>query len=356
MIGNQSICLCFIYKDESKVLGRMLTSALPIIDAVACVDTGSTDDSTQIILDFCHSKNIPLKHTQQTFQDFSTARNTSYKLACGTPCDWVLFIDCDEVLFFMSAEDLPQCDSISLEHTTAGVNFWRPTMVRNRANIHFMGRCHEMIVGLTNTKKYYGMKLPHIADGNDSTSRGERNISLLLEDVYENDKDTRSVFYLAQELRGQGKYLEASERYLQRILLGGWEEERWYAQFQYGRCLLNDGDLKGVHELYRAYSENPTRVEPLYYLAQHFISSNMYPAAYVAAQVGITIPIVDGLFVEKPVYDVWMLWTFIEIALEVGRSEEASEAAHIILDNMAMGAHVPQDIFITCQQLTSKIK
>ena len=52
------LCLNMIVKNESKVIRRLLESAAPIIDSYCICDTGSTDDTKEIIRDFFKSRNI----------------------------------------------------------------------------------------------------------------------------------------------------------------------------------------------------------------------------------------------------------------------------------------------------------
>ena len=47
------LCLNMIVKNESKVIRRLLESALPIIDSYCICDTGSTDDTKEIIRGDC---------------------------------------------------------------------------------------------------------------------------------------------------------------------------------------------------------------------------------------------------------------------------------------------------------------
>ena len=50
-----SLCLNMIVRNESKIITRLLTSVLPIIDTYVICDTGSTDDTVSIIKDFFNS-------------------------------------------------------------------------------------------------------------------------------------------------------------------------------------------------------------------------------------------------------------------------------------------------------------
>lgn len=84
------ISLCMIVKDEAKVLARCLSSVRDYVDEIVVVDTGSTDDTIEIVKAyggkvFSH----PWDH------DFSKHRNQSLGYARG---EWIFILDADEVL------------------------------------------------------------------------------------------------------------------------------------------------------------------------------------------------------------------------------------------------------------------
>ena len=68
-----TLCLNMIVKNESKVITRLLESVSPIIDTYCICDTGSTDDTKEIITNFFNEKNIPGKIVEEPFKDFVKA-------------------------------------------------------------------------------------------------------------------------------------------------------------------------------------------------------------------------------------------------------------------------------------------
>ena len=56
--SNPTLCLNMIVKNESKIITRLLESVLPIIDCYCICDTGSTDNTIEIIETYFQSKNI----------------------------------------------------------------------------------------------------------------------------------------------------------------------------------------------------------------------------------------------------------------------------------------------------------
>jgi len=88
------ISLSLIAKDEQEHIGVLLDSVAPIISEVCLVDTGSTDNTINIVKEKCSNYNLPLKVKQTKWKDdYSLHRNESLELCT---LDWVLIMDPDE--------------------------------------------------------------------------------------------------------------------------------------------------------------------------------------------------------------------------------------------------------------------
>ena len=149
-----TISACMIVKNEEKVLSRCLASICESVDEIIIVDTGSTDDSLNIARSFgakvyCH----PWE------KDFARHRNQSIGYASG---DWILIIDADEELISSTFETLHKAilapDSVDgiyvcVENASpSGVlqsNSIR--IIRNKCGIHYVGRVHNYLAGVTKT-------------------------------------------------------------------------------------------------------------------------------------------------------------------------------------------------------------
>ena len=55
-----TICLNMIVKNESKIIFRLFDSVINLIDTYCICDTGSTDNTVQMIEDYFREKNISL--------------------------------------------------------------------------------------------------------------------------------------------------------------------------------------------------------------------------------------------------------------------------------------------------------
>ena len=85
-----SLSLCMIVKNEEGRLSRCLMSAIPVVDEIVIVDTGSTDRTKEIAKTF-GAKVYDFEWTD----DFSEARNLSLAKATG---NWIFVLDADETI------------------------------------------------------------------------------------------------------------------------------------------------------------------------------------------------------------------------------------------------------------------
>lgn len=84
------ITLCMIVKNEEQYIEMCLNEALKVVDDAIIVDTGSTDRTKELILQYGDKVQLlesPWKN------DFAEARNKSIEKATG---DWILVLDADE--------------------------------------------------------------------------------------------------------------------------------------------------------------------------------------------------------------------------------------------------------------------
>ena len=93
------ICLNMIVKNESKIILRLLETVTPLIDSYCICDTGSTDDTIEIIRNYCKSHKIPGKIMEEPFRDFGYNRTYALQQCELIPnIDYILLMDADMVL------------------------------------------------------------------------------------------------------------------------------------------------------------------------------------------------------------------------------------------------------------------
>lgn len=102
MNKNTKIVMITMFRNESAVIRRMLESCYQYIDYYVIQNNGSTDGTQEIVEDFFKDKNIPgiIYNCEEGWQGFGWNRDhlLQYTLNTDHGCDWILKMDCDEVL------------------------------------------------------------------------------------------------------------------------------------------------------------------------------------------------------------------------------------------------------------------
>ena len=145
-----AISLCMIVKNEAAVMGRCLDSVRGVVDEIIIVDTGS-DDSTRAVASLYTDKLYGCEWTD----DFAAARNYSFSLAS---CDYILWLDADDVLPAESAEALlalksalDGIDAVYMRYDTLGADgtvaltHFRERLVRRACGFKWVGAVHEYL-------------------------------------------------------------------------------------------------------------------------------------------------------------------------------------------------------------------
>ncbi len=94
------ISLCMIVKNEAKFIKNCLEIASNYVDEIIIVDTGSTDNTLDIVKDF----NCKVSYFEWC-NDFSKARNFSISKASY---DWILILDADEFIDVIDFEKIKE--------------------------------------------------------------------------------------------------------------------------------------------------------------------------------------------------------------------------------------------------------
>ena len=306
------LCLNSIVRNEGARLVRMLSSVAPYIAGAVIADTGSTDDTKEIITDFCEAHRIPLWLQDVEFIDFSQARNAALAFARKVWCDtqsfdYFLLVDADMEIKVLDPTVFTGLTGASYDiYQVAG-----PTHYQNRRLLKadqsgiYRGVTHEYLdvatAGCLPEPKIFF--LDH-ADGANRPDKFKRDIKLLKAGLRDEPRNERYFFYLAQSYRDAGNPVKAAEWYHRRVEAGGWDEEVWQAQVNYAHCLNAMGNEAGfILNLLIAYNMRPSRAESLYDLAHYFREKGKNPLGVLFAEGAAQIPYSrDALFVNDFVY------------------------------------------------------
>jgi glycosyltransferase involved in cell wall biosynthesis len=310
------ICLNMIVRNERKNILRCLESVAPFISSWVICDTGSTDMTQEMILEFMGDRGIEGVLHEIEFVNFGSARNRALDLARefegSRTADYILLMDADMVL--VAGRDPDPFHDLTrqyyqLQQSGAGLTYWNTRLVGRRAPAEYIGVTHEYLDTSGDAEK---LEAPWFRDHMDGGSRGdkyERDLKLLEAEYDRDPKNLRTLYYLAQTYKDLGHFESAAVFYQRRAEAGGWEEEAWHAMLQSGRCCLRAG-ARPYHEggfIYsclEAYAMRPSRAEPLLDLARYYRERGKNDLAVMFAKQGMSIPYPenDVLFVEREAY------------------------------------------------------
>lgn len=340
-----TICFCAIFRNESRNVRRCLDAAKPVIDYVSICDTGSTDNTIELIEEWGRENAIPTKVHREPFRNFGYNRTLSVELAKQTfpGADYLLLLDADLVLVVDPAWSKSQLqgDNYMIRQVNPFIEYWNVRLIRASLPWVCTGVTHEYWECQQPAERsmLHSLSIQDREDGGYKAHKFERDKRLLTEAI--NDSKTpehlraRYYFYLAQTYRDLGDLRAAIRWYDKRVKAGGWIEEVYIAQCEKGRAMirLNSAANDILAEFLHAYSLRPIRAEALWQLAAYYRERQRYAEGYLFAKVGKDIPRPDDiLFIQRDVYEWRLLDEFSVCAYWIGQYAESVQAIQQLLN------------------------
>jgi GR25 family glycosyltransferase involved in LPS biosynthesis len=288
------LCLNMIVKNESHIIKDTLNKLLQKVqfDYWVISDTGSTDNTKQVITDFFKEKNIKGEFFDDEWLNFGHNRTKALEHAYGKSKYVLIFDADDEICGNFTLPELTK-DGYFLQFGDAnGVSYARIQIVNNKKKWKYVGVLHEMITScepandtVTITGDYYTISGRTSYRNSDETKYLKD--ALILEKAYNeclknNDElYNRYGFYCANSYFDYGKYEEAIKWYKITLENKNWVQEKYIACLRIYNCYkaLNQADT-GFFYLVKAFSYDKERVECLCELISHYCSNAMNDVAY----------------------------------------------------------------------------
>ena len=261
MSEDITICLNMIVKDESNVILDTLRNITKYIKLSYWVisDTGSSDNTKEIITSFFKELNIPGELVEHKWIDFG--HNRTQALQCAfNKSDYLLIFDADDKICgdFAVPIKTKTTDGINTQYDKymlrigCGLEYYRPLLINNRKPWRFRGILHEFLDSFdifTTTATVVGnYYIESGRTGNRSTNKNKYiQDARLLEAAYITEKEDptgisgRYAFYCARSFKDSGVdyYADAIKWY--KIVLdipNHWSQEKYYSALEIG-CLLD---------------------------------------------------------------------------------------------------------------------
>lgn len=304
-----TICLSMIVKNESKIICRFLDSIKSIIDYACICDTGSTDDTIDVINKYFETNNMKGKVITKEFVNFQENRNYVLNEA-KKHGDYLLFLDADMKL--INAEKLDKSklngEGYLILQKGGSLSYYNLRLVPSNSHCKYIGVTHEYLSFNGPKVNLEHVYIDDVGDGGCKQDKFTRDEALLKKGLLDEPENARYMFYLGNTLRDLGKYVEAIEYYKQRINAGGWDEEVFYSQYQIGLCYERMGEHyeTNMETAYmNAWALKPTRAEPLHDLSKYFRLKSNHAKSWAYAMIGKDINQPDDiLFVHTDKYGV----------------------------------------------------
>ena len=290
-----TICLNMIVKNESHIIQNTLEKLCDKIkfDYWVICDTGSTDNTPQIIIDFFKKKSIKGELFYDEWVNFAYNRTLALKRAYKKTQLLLIFDADDEIVGNIQMPTNVLFDEYHLKFGSEGFMYTRVLLINNYKIFEFLSVIHEFIVCKEQPCK------TNVINGDYyvvSGRTGSRNLdkdkylkdALILEKAYKEALEKndflfhRYSYYCANSYRDCGRFEDAIKWY--KISLNHekqWEQEKYTACLYIYQCYtsLNQEDT-GFFYLVKSLKYDNERVDCLFPLLVYYCRENMFNVAY----------------------------------------------------------------------------
>ena len=319
-----TICLNMIVKNESKIITRLFDSVINIIDTYCICDTGSTDNTIEVIKEYFDNHNIKGKIIEKPFVNFGVNRTYALQQAKHM-ADYLLFLDADMILVTKPDFDKNKLtyDVYTVSQGSKDFEYYNTRLVSTKLDVKCIGSTHEYYdIPSPNTKSQLNsLFIADIGDGGCKQDKFIRDIKLLENDIKDNPNNPRSYFYLANSYQTIGEHQKAIDTYKKHITIQTWDEEIFYSYYKMGISYKELNDVSNMVSCWlEAYNVKPSRIETIYELIKYYrINSKHHLCSLFYDKVKNTpYPDNDKLFIHKNVYDYDLLIEYSIFASYIG--------------------------------------
>ncbi len=306
-----TISLCMIVKNEEIHIARCLDSVARLVDEIIIVDTGSTDQTVEIVSHY--TTNV---YSYPWKDDFSDARNYSFSKATMDYCMWM---DADDILeeeetdqFLKLKQTLsPEIDIVMMKYHTAfdesgkpSFSYYRERWIRNSTQYRWSGAVHEVIP--PNGRIIYSdIAISHKKMREKDSDRNLNIYRKLIKDG--KCLEPRHQYYYGRELYYH-KYYKEAVSVLEQFLLSedGWIENKIEACSVCARCYDEMGnDQAALLMLLRSMSFDRPRAELCCEIGKYFLEHGNYHNAVYWYETALNTPENEysGGFILPDCYD-----------------------------------------------------
>uniref|UniRef100_A0A6C0I7Z9 Methyltransferase FkbM domain-containing protein n=1 Tax=viral metagenome TaxID=1070528 RepID=A0A6C0I7Z9_9ZZZZ len=348
------IHLTMIVKNAGEKFEEVLTKNLPIIDRWTILDTGSTDNTIDIIKKVLVGKKKGELY-QEPFIDFGASRNRCLELA-GNDCKYKLMLDDTYVIegglrdFLEVTRGDQFADSFSLYITSDDVQYCSNRITKTTSNLKYIYKIHEVIQMENNVNVCVPIEKSRIFDvradymEKRTMDRKDYDLKLLFEMVEELPNDPRHLYYIGQTYNLLKKHELAFEFFMKRVEhpIEGNIQEKLDACFEAARLanfFLNRPWEECEKIYWRVFEMDKTRPEAMYFIGiHHYLENNKYEAyKFMKSAFEIGYP-VHCQYSLKPTLSFHFVPKFLsELSYLYNDYETGEKCCKLFLENKVMG-------------------
>lgn len=346
------ICLNMIVKNETAVLERLFISVAAVVDYFVIVDTGSTDNTPEYIMELSERLGLPGEVHFRNWVNFGHNRQQALDIAVTAGKGyWLLIIDADEELKyndinFFKRMKVGTTYKLNKHNDIKNIRYSLPNLIDISSNHwQWRGAVHECIVNVKGLDLRENMDEAWIifhafqgarSQGINQKEKFSRDAVLLEAELLVNPSDSRSRFYLAQSYRDAGEPFKAMVNYSLRVKMGGWQEEVFYSLYQIAKLMEQfnhtDDEILAAYAL--ATAAHPKRGEAIHAAARFCRVKKHYLKGYQLAKSALKMQSpTDALFAEHQIYTKGLLDEFSVNAYWAGYYSESLDACLKLIES-----------------------
>jgi hypothetical protein len=282
------INLCIMVKNGGDIFRKILQENLPYIDRWTILDTGSTDNTIEIIQDVLKDKKGELY--QEPFINFRDSRNRCLEL-CGKLCKFNVMLDDTYIIkgnlreFLNTVRGDSFSDSFSFYIKSDDVEYCSNRVTKSEKNLKYIFKIHEVIQKENNKNVIIPQNVAYIKDLSNkymktrTFERKHDDLRLLFEELEENPDEPRTLYYIAQTFGFIQEKEKSLEYFLKRVNHKnvGFLQEKIDALFEATRLMnfeLNFPWEQCEKNYLECFEMDKERPDCLYYLGVHYLESN----------------------------------------------------------------------------------
>jgi tetratricopeptide (TPR) repeat protein len=347
---NNLIHLLIMVKNAGDDFEKILENNLPCIDRWTILDTGSTDNTIDIINRVLVGKRKGNLY-QEPFINFRESRNRCMDLA-GTTCKFNLFLD---DTYYVSGNlrnflEIARGDQFSTSFSTLirsdDMEYYSNRIIKSESGLRYIYTIHEVIDYNNNINVVIPKDQCVVIDqqspymGNRTKERKMMDLKLLFDMVEEEPENPRHLYYIAQTYKCIGDLEKVAEYFLKRIEHPneGFIQEKVDTYFELAR--LYNFELKKPWEecekfYKKAYELEPSRPDPLYFIGIHYLLKNERYKAFEYFKKAITLgyPIHTQYSLKPTLYYHFLPKFLTPLCYEFGDYITGQLSAEIFLNN-----------------------